>query len=43
MAKLDRDERSTTRKPIGDGNTRSLEKQWHDIKVQFAAFADAKA
>jgi hypothetical protein len=40
---LDREERSTTRKPIGNVTTRSLEKKWHDIKDQFAAFAVAKA
>jgi hypothetical protein len=37
---IDREEGSTTCKPIVTG---SLEKQWHDIKVQFAAFVGAKA
>jgi hypothetical protein len=36
----DRDERAPPRKPIDTGKQ---EKKWQDIKVQFAAFAVAKA
>jgi len=37
---MDRDEGHAACKPIA---TRSLEKKWHAIKVQYAAFAVAKA